>query len=140
MKAAWQTIELNDGNGLAQLINTAPYAWIVEEGARPHPVSQAGREAISLWVRRQMLVNDPEEVQRIVEAIVNKLQHHGQKGTFFVRDALKGGTATKFLRAEINRRLAAIDPRLQVGVGRNFRGQQERACPTPRVCVVNGTK
>lgn len=122
MKAAWQTVELNAGNALAQLINSAPYAGIVEEGARPHPVSQEGREPITLWVRRQMSVNDEEEVQRILEAIVNKLQHHGQKGTFFVRDALKGGTATKFLRDEIYRRLAQIDPCLHVGVGRNFRG------------------
>jgi len=81
------------------------------------------QEAIALLVRRKLGVTDEKEVERIVWAVVEKLRREGQEGTFFVRDAVKGGTVTKFMKAEINRRLAEVDPRLAIRFGRKWRGR-----------------
>jgi hypothetical protein len=97
---------------VAELINDAPHAGIVELGARPHKVSAEGWQAIYEWVRRhpelygrtrmrrrvsatlaqQTAIGpfagiDPE-ITGITWAIVKKINKHGQKPTFFVMKAM----------------------------------------------------
>ena len=117
LQGAWNDTASQPGSPnhqIAEVFNTAPYAGIVEEGARPHNVNQEGREAIALWVRRKLGVSDEEEIEKIVEGICWKLKTHGQKPTYFVRNMIKDGTATRFMEAEINRHLSKIDPRMTV--------------------------
>lgn len=49
MKNSWT---VREWGGTCELINTAPYAGIIEAGARPHPVSIEGQMAIYWWVVR----------------------------------------------------------------------------------------
>lgn len=76
------------------ILNDAPYAGVIELGARPHKVSEAGREAIREWVRRKVLgfsASEADEnaiVDEITMGIVKKLEIKGQQGTFIVRDSL----------------------------------------------------
>lgn len=48
-KNAWKVRDLNSA---PQIHNDAPHAGIIERGARPHPVSREGVDAIRAWVKR----------------------------------------------------------------------------------------
>jgi hypothetical protein len=50
-KNAWK--RHSRGRGRVDLHNQAPYAGIIEVGARPHPVSNEGLFAIAAWVERK---------------------------------------------------------------------------------------
>jgi hypothetical protein len=95
--------------GEVVLENDSPIAGVIELGARPHPVSEEGREAIRAWVARKMLgisaadAEDNLDVEAITRAIVEKIRRHGQDGRFVFRDALP--TLNRFLREEVERRL-----------------------------------
>jgi hypothetical protein len=55
MKNAWRVRRLGDiatKKEMVDLVNDAPYAGIVEMGARPHSVSREGWDAIYGWVYR----------------------------------------------------------------------------------------
>jgi hypothetical protein len=109
LRASWK-VKAHDM--VAELINDAPHAGIVELGARPHKVNAEGWQAIYEWVRRHPELYgakkprtkvsatlaqqaqlgpfkglDPE-ITSITWAIVKKIQKHGQKPTFFVRESL----------------------------------------------------
>ena len=92
LKAAWRDTASRPSKGgavvAAQVMNDAPYAGIVELGARPHPVSREGRFAILEWVRRHFPAEEPSEQEEIRDAIVAKLRTKGQKPTYFVRDSM----------------------------------------------------
>lgn len=96
------------------LWNDAPHAGLVERGARPHPVSQAGVLAIAAWVRRKLRKSvssapkvlatvalnaqgvavakkkkfTKDEALEIAYAIAQKIKKFGQKGHYFMRDAI----------------------------------------------------
>ena len=53
-KLAWKTIFYGDSGVVAENLNSAPYAGILEAGARPHGVSKEGQEAIFQWVLRNL--------------------------------------------------------------------------------------
>ena len=88
LKNAWKVFQHEMGTLAAEVLNSQPYAGIIERGARPHPVSEEGRMALLLWVKRKLGVTDEEEAKAIVESIAWKLARVGQKGKFIVRDAL----------------------------------------------------
>lgn len=56
MRNSWEFTSLM-GSGDPVLWNTAPHVGIVEQGARPHPVSQEGLVAIAAWVRRKLITS-----------------------------------------------------------------------------------
>lgn len=117
---------------MAELKNDAPHAATVELGARPHPVSEEGIEAIARWVMR----NHPEASSRVVasgpiqrksggrtrlnrdtryaialsiaRAIAWKILHEGQRPTYFVRDSLPA--VRQMVAAEINHYLDSMKP------------------------------
>lgn len=105
-KAGWDTEQTADGFSVT---NDAPHAGIVEMGARPHPVSAEGREAIREWVRQkifgisQVEADENDVVDAITYGIVEKLRKYGQEPTYIVRDALP--EMTRYLREETERYL-----------------------------------
>lgn len=125
LRASWK-VKAHDM--VAELLNDAPHAGIVELGARPHRVNAEGWQAIYEWVRRhpemygatkprtkasattaQLVKMGPfkgldPEISRITWAIVKKIQKFGQKPTFFVRDSLD--ILHRALIAEVERQLA----------------------------------
>ncbi len=127
-KNAWQVMSAT-AKGLAGVSNSAPYAGIIEAGARPHGVSQEGVEAIREWVRKTVTVvatapskqhpqggakalshDDANDafawwVDEITWAIVKKLKEKGQKGRWLVRDNI--GKFGNWAGQEINDRIAA---------------------------------
>jgi|FLYL01.1.fsa_nt_gi hypothetical protein len=124
-KASWKTRTFSSKaqqrmglEHIATIQNAAPYAGVIERGARPHKVSAEGRESIRGWVLRKMLGHTSRElralqrdadvaaeiemqVDAIVEGIVRKLEHHGQKGKFIVQDSLD--TLTDMAVQEVQR-------------------------------------
>lgn len=50
--------EALEAGTLARLYNDAPHAGIVELGARPHPVSEEGIQAIAEWVKKKGLLGE----------------------------------------------------------------------------------
>lgn len=87
MAAAWRASKTGSPTTPAELVNAAPYAGIVEMGARPHAVNEEGLRALADWVQRKMGV-DRKEAERIAAAIAWKLRTRGQKPTFFFRNEL----------------------------------------------------
>lgn len=96
---------------LAELRNTAPHAGIVELGARPHPVSPEGMQAIADWAMRNLdlsysagvfgpvqrgaggrrkLQRDAREAaaMEIARRIAWKIRRYGQEPTYFVKGCL----------------------------------------------------
>lgn len=82
------------------VVNLAPHAPIVEEGARPHPVSIEARARIAIWCQRKLGLT-PDEAYQAAEAIAWKIQKFGQKGRYVMRDALP--MAVDFFAEEIGR-------------------------------------
>lgn len=106
MRNAWKVRKGTAKLG-AELVNDAPYAGIMELGARPHKVSREGWEAIYEWARRHTFftVGDgkkrrsgSEEYDPVAEAmawgVVKMLEKHGYPGPgrehklYWVRDSL----------------------------------------------------
>jgi hypothetical protein len=89
LKASWRDSTVGSGarGVVTEIFNTAPYAGIVEEGARPHAVSAEGRQAILEWARRHFPGKTEQELEGITFAICRKLREHGQEPTYFIRNA-----------------------------------------------------
>jgi hypothetical protein len=120
LKAAWaanpkQHFGSNGKGKVVSVTNSAPYAGIIERGARPHPVSDEGRRSIKQWVIRKGIAAraalDPEFAGRdesdiaaiITDGICRKLLMVGQKGRFDVLKLLEPAAA--WTRAEFEREL-----------------------------------
>lgn len=118
VKTAGTPTEVTTGNGLIGSVeNDNPYIGILENGARPHPVSVEGQEAIYQWVLRHIRlvgsttmgfaavhaseiskgthrrkfgsVDKGEQLaRRITFLICRKIRTKGQAPKFFVRDSL----------------------------------------------------
>lgn len=88
-KASWYDSSVGGPSTgtVAEIWNSAPYAGILEEGARPHGVSAEGRLAIYEWARRHFPDEDDAGLKRITHAICHKLATRGQRPTYFVREA-----------------------------------------------------
>ena len=105
-KSAWRAQKTANG---ACLENDAPYAGVIESGARPHAVNREGVDAIREWVRKQLLgisaslADENAEVESITWAIVKRIAEKGQEGKHIVRDSLP--KLREWARSEIERRL-----------------------------------
>lgn len=119
VKTAGTPTEVATGHGLIGSIeNDAPYIGILEGGARPHPVSLEGQEAIYQWVLRHIRlvgsttmgyaavhaseigkgthrrkfgsVDGGEQLaRRITYLICRKIRTKGQAPKYFVRDSME---------------------------------------------------
>lgn len=118
LKASWKVSRVGsklESGSLAEIVNTAPHAGIVEAGARPHPVSEEGQEAIYRWVlrhfrmtgrgsdRKVQSIRDTKgkgsrlkeagrfrnaEAVKIMQGICRKLALKGQAPTYFVKQTI----------------------------------------------------
>ena len=119
-RAAW-TVQ-RELHGWA-IENDAPYAGIIERGARPHKVSEEGWNSIYLWVLRVLkggLVDKQKErkdrglkrktqaelAAEITWAIVKKIEKHGQRPRWLVRDSMP--RLTQWMALEIDRQIGLL--------------------------------
>jgi len=101
MKGAWKIVrQAPTSKVLIELINDAPYAAIVEYGARPHPVSIEGQAAIALWAQRKLGLTEAK-AKGVAFLIARKIRKEGQAPTYFIRDSLP--EIRKFAQQEILR-------------------------------------
>ena len=115
--AAWK---IRDEAGAVILYNDAPYAGILERGARPHGVSKEGQAAIRAWVIRKGVLfvegkrgpvrvtsrnadRYTKAVDSAVWAIVMKLKKEGQKPLWVVRKRLP--TFQRYVKEELTAEL-----------------------------------
>jgi len=121
-KNAWKVRDTSGIGTNPQIHNDAPHAGIIERGARPHPVSQEGREAIRAWAKRVLgaelklnmraqggrvkKVDFEAQLDAIVWGICAKLKREGQVGKFIVEQNLE--KLARFAREEVERVLAAF--------------------------------
>lgn len=127
LRNSWRVSEA----GGVRLYNDAPQAGIVEEGARPHPVSEEGWMAIFRWVMRhpeligagasavgsarkklsakRLSKYDAatswitQQAAEITNAICHKIRLKGQEPTYFTRNEMP--LLTKFAKQEIDREI-----------------------------------
>lgn len=126
-RAAWGVEVRPD---MVRVKNDAPYAGIIERGARPHAVSPEGVEAIRQWVIKKGLVKTLKgpgrgrqgpaqlapitrkqalsgafdaEIEEIVHAVVWKLKTKGQQGNFMLERLAKESVGR--LQSEVERQL-----------------------------------
>ena len=82
------------------VLNDAPHAGIIELGARPHPVSKEGQEAIKQWCMRKLKLSESEAAS-VAYLICQKIKKEGQKPHYFMRDAIP--KAIEFFEIELKR-------------------------------------
>lgn len=81
---SWET----EGKGLGlRVINSAPYAGIIERGARPHPVNQKGIEKLILWARAK-ITNNQMEAEEIAHRIAWSIRQNGSRAFHVLEKAL----------------------------------------------------
>lgn len=126
LKNAWQVMQGGGELFEIEVVNTAPYAGVVERGMRPgFKMSHEGLVAIAGWVKRKILKNPQPRGPRgragtlaaslragltgsidaqamaIARRIATKFEREGRVGKFFVRDSI--GKITVFALEEIMR-------------------------------------
>lgn len=113
LKNSWKVAKINPrataltgflgDQEIVRLWNLAPHAGIVELGARPHKVSDAGMLALEDWVwrnrasiglttksgRAQSGAKARTAARSIAWAIAWKIRRKGQKPTYFIRNNLR---------------------------------------------------
>jgi hypothetical protein len=99
MRQSWEVNRSPDARGFI-LENTAPYAGVIERGARPHGVSPEGIDSIRHWAIRKLGM-DALDAENLAWGVAKKLKAEGQPGTYFVRDSIP--ELAKFLSEEVNR-------------------------------------
>jgi hypothetical protein len=94
------------GGTTVSVVNDAPYAGIIERGARPHGVNAEGQAALAEWVRRKLGISDEREIQSAVFLICRKIREEGVQGKFLVRDNLERFQG--YLEVEVDRQLRGV--------------------------------
>ena len=101
LKAGWRARGLASKG--AEVVNDAPHAGIIELGARPHPVSKEGVQAIARWAARKLGIAK-KDAMGVAYRIASKIRAVGQKPHYLVRDSLP--FACKFFEQEMRRAYA----------------------------------
>lgn len=129
-KNSWK---VKHGSNGPVIVNDAPHAGIIENGARPHPVSREGIEALTQWAKRKLLMGArmsrkkylasgrklskaalsttgkkgqhwaDVEARNIAFAIAGKLKKEGQKGLFITQKSIP--QLAKFLAIELAKQI-----------------------------------
>lgn len=85
LERSWHVNKHKDGT---ELVNDAPQVAALELGTRPHPVSVEGRERIMEWARVVFSGYPEHRLEAITSAVINRIEEHGSKPTYFVRNTL----------------------------------------------------
>lgn len=99
LKNSWRAEKTQSG---AVVFSDAPYAGIIELGARPHKVGKRVRELLAAWAVRKLGLT-PADAERAAFFIAKKIEDEGQAPKYLVRDALP--MARAFYREEVTRLL-----------------------------------
>lgn len=99
------SFQVRRSGGDVVLENNSPMAGVIELGARPHAVSQAGLEALEAWAARKLGL-DPAEAKEAAEGIARKLARHGQAPSYVFRDELLNFRAD--LKEEVSRAIREL--------------------------------
>lgn len=91
-----------DGNVVS---NSAPHFPFVDQGTRPHPVSEEGQAAIKTWCMRKLGL-DEKEAERATFLICRKIASEGTAPRYLMRDALE--KANEFYKQEVERIFKAL--------------------------------
>lgn len=103
MKNSWRVKPVLGGRRrTVELVNDAPHAGVIEAGARPHKVNAEGRAALERWAMRQLGV-DENTAKAVAQGTIRKLERHGQKGHFIVRDNMD--RLQKMVKQEVDKRV-----------------------------------
>lgn len=86
----------------AEIVNDAPYAGIIEAGARPHSISATGMESIIEWFRLKVGMT-LSEATSAAWGYRAKVRVNGQRPQWVVKKRLP--LLKRILAAEINREL-----------------------------------
>jgi len=128
-KAGWME-QQGFGDVLWKIVNDAPHIGIIENGARPHAVSDVGILAIEQWVSRhpdivaqaqdsgartntsrpsarasRMLTVD-QAIKAVTMGIVWKLRHEGQRPTYFIKNSMED--LREAMASEVSRELRSF--------------------------------
>ncbi len=85
--------------------NDAPHAGVIEDGARPHPVSMEGQQAIKEWAMRKLGLPE-NEARSVAFLVARKIKEKGQEAKHVMRDSLPAAVA--FLGRELERAFSEI--------------------------------
>ena len=107
LKNSWRVGAGGESGAAATVYSDAPYAGVVELGARPHAVSLDGRQSIARWAMRKLGL-DEKEAERAAFAIAKKLELVGQKPRYLVRDCLPD--AKRYFAEELVRVMSSSPP------------------------------
>lgn len=80
--------------------NSAPHFPFVDQGTRPHPVSEEGQQAIKTWCMRKLGL-DEKEAERATFLICRKIAAEGTAPRYLMRDSLE--KANEFYKQEVER-------------------------------------
>ncbi len=100
LKASLRLQKQTSKTELAQVTADAPYAGIIERGARPHPVSKDGRDLIARWAKKKFSVTD-SEAKGIAFLVARKIAREPTKPRWWFRSKL--GDFEQILHKEIAR-------------------------------------
>lgn len=103
LKASLRVDRKVSGTELAEVKSDAPYAGIIERGARPHPVSRKAQEMLARWAMRKFGVPE-KEAKGIAFLIARKIAREGQKPRWWFKSKLED--FEKILHAEIQRTIS----------------------------------
>lgn len=87
LRNSWQQRVFKRGKDvIGQVRSTAPHAWPVEEGSKPHfpPIAP-----IELWVKRKLQIKDAKQAKAIAFLIARKIAKFGTKAVHMVRDTFR---------------------------------------------------
>ena len=73
----------------AKVTNTAPYAGVLEAGARRHGVSAEGIERLAQWALRKGIAQNKEQALQIAIGKARKLAMYGEKPRWIYKNSLK---------------------------------------------------
>ena len=104
-KASHDSKKTKDGG---DTFNSAPYAPVLEAGARPHGVSKEGVEAIALWAYRKGYASDWDEAMTIAVGKARDLAINGQEPQWIYKRNLK--TMSKNMERLMARTLSGWRP------------------------------
>jgi len=96
-KSKMRAIETSGG---AILMDDAPYAGVIELGARPHWIGKRGLQALYEWFLYKLRLS-AREAMSAAYAYRQKVAVEGQRPTYFMRKRLP--TLRRILNAEIER-------------------------------------
>lgn len=101
----------NDGQVVMQLYNDAPHAGVIEVGAPPHKVSQAGFHKITRWAVTKLGLSD-RDARAVAMSVVKRIGIIGQPAKLFVMFAVRDTSPKieRYWKTALHKQLGRTNP------------------------------